>query len=80
MEKIQENIILKDFPCLNLERTLFCGQAFRWTKKEDGSFHAVVRDKIIDVTQNENEIIFYNSSDEEIKNIIKSYFDKSLSF
>ena len=75
MEKIQENIILKDFPCLNLERTIFCGQAFRWTKKEDGSFHAVVRDKIIDVTQNENEIIFYNSSDEEIKNIIKSYFD-----
>ncbi len=75
MKKIEEDLILKDFPCLNLERTLFCGQAFRWTKKEDGSFHAVVKNKIIDVRQNENEIIFENSADEKTKKLIESYFD-----
>ena len=75
MEKIQGNTVLKDFPCLDLERTLFCGQAFRWTKRDDGSFHAVVKNKIIDARQSGNEIIFENSSDEETKMLIESYFD-----
>ena len=75
MEKIQKNMVLKDFPCLNLERTLFCGQAFRWIRKDDGSFHAVVKDKIIDVKQNGSEIVFENISDEETKKLIESYFD-----
>ena len=75
MEKIQKNMVLKDFPCLNLERTLFCGQAFRWIRKDDGSFHAVVKDKIIDVKQNGSEIVFENTSDEETKKLIESYFD-----
>ena len=31
--KVKENdIILKDFDCLDLRNTLLCGQAFRWTE------------------------------------------------
>lgn len=75
MEKIQGNMVLKDFPCLNLERTLFCGQAFRWIRKNDGGFHAVVKDKIIDVRQTESEIIFENIYDEKTKKLIEEYFD-----
>ena len=75
MEKIQKNMILKDFSCLNLERTLFCGQAFRWKKTGDGIFSAVVKGKIITATQTENEIIFKNVSDEKTKNLIEEYFD-----
>ncbi len=75
MEKIEKNMILENYPCLNIELSLFCGQAFRWIKKEDGSFHGVVRDKIIDVEQRKDKIIFRNADDEETEKLIESYFD-----
>ncbi len=74
MEKIEKNTVLKNFSCLDIELSLFCGQAFRWRKKEDGSFHGVVKGKIIDIEQNENSIIFKNT-DEETDRLIEEYFD-----
>lgn len=74
MEKIEKNTVLNDFPCLNIEATLFCGQAFRWKKNENGSFHGVVKGKIIDIEQTENRIIFKNT-DEETERLIEEYFD-----
>ena len=75
MEKIDKNFVLKDIRCLNLENTLFCGQAFRWKKDENGIFSAVVKDKIIKAKQTENEIIFLNVNDKETENLIEKYFD-----
>lgn len=75
MKKIEKNLILENYPCLNIKTTLFCGQAFRWKEKEDGSFHAVVKNKIIDAEQKDNKIIFKNVGDEETKELIESYFD-----
>lgn len=74
MEKIEKNTVLNDFPCLNIEATLFCGQAFRWKKNENGSFHGVVKGKIIDIEQTENRIIFKNT-DKETERLIEEYFD-----
>lgn len=75
MEKIEKNLVFSDIQCLNLENTLFCGQAFRWRKTQDGKFTAVVKNKIIEARQTENEIIFINADDEETKKLIESYFD-----
>lgn len=75
MEKIEKNYILNDCPCLDIELSLFCGQAFRWRKNEDGIFHGVVRDKIIEIKQEKDCIIFLNSADEETKKLIEEYFD-----
>ncbi len=75
MEKLQKNIVLRDISCLNIELSLFCGQAFRWIKDSQGKFHGVLKNKVIEIEQNENEIIFKNISDEEYKNIIVGYFD-----
>lgn len=74
MEKIEKNLILEKYPCLDIEKTLFCGQAFRWIKNNDGSFHGIVKGKIIDITQDENRIIFKNA-DEETSKLIEEYFD-----
>ncbi len=75
MEKIEKNMILDNYPCLNIEASLFCGQAFRWKKKEDGSFHGIVKGKIIDIEKEDNRIIFRNVEDEETERLIKTYFD-----
>ena len=75
MKRIEKNIILEDFPCLDLKTTLFCGQAFRWKEKENGTYHAVVENKILDAEQKDNLIIFRNVKDKETENLIEKYFD-----
>lgn len=75
MKKIEDNLILEDFPCLDIKLSLFCGQAFRWKEEENGSFRAVVKDKIIDVRQEKNRIIFSNVKGGETEKLIEEYFD-----
>ncbi len=74
--KEQENgIILEDIECFNVELSLFCGQAFRWTKNYDGSFTGVVKGKVLNLIQNENYIIFKGATKEDFENIWLDYFD-----
>lgn len=75
VRKCENDIILENIECLNLEYSLFCGQAFRWRKNEDGSFHGVVKGKAADIAEDENRIIFRNTSMEDFENIWKDYFD-----
>ncbi|MBQ3137414.1 MAG: DNA-3-methyladenine glycosylase 2 family protein [Clostridia bacterium] len=74
--KEQENdIILKNIECFAVELSLFCGQAFRWVKNEDGSFTGTVKGKVLNIFQNENQIIFKNTTLEDFENIWSHYFD-----
>lgn len=74
--KEQENgIILEDIECFNIELSLFCGQAFRWKKNEDGSFTGTVKGKVLNLVQNESQIIFNNTTKEDFENIWYDYFD-----
>ena len=75
MKRIDNLLIYDNVECFNLERTVFCGQAFRWKKTEDGKFTAVVKGKIITAQQENNRVVFENVEDEESKNEIESYFD-----
>ena len=71
----EKDIIIYDVPCLNIELCLFCGQAFRWKKNEDGSFHGIVDGKVTDIKQTENKIIFRNTNEEDFLSLWKDYFD-----
>lgn len=62
-------------PCLDIELCLFCGQAFRWKKKKDGSFHGVVDGRVTDIIKTGNEIIFRNTSEEDFLCLWSDYFD-----
>ncbi|MGN0468606.1 MAG: DNA-3-methyladenine glycosylase family protein [Acutalibacteraceae bacterium] len=77
MKYIQKNndIILSDIKCINIGLCVDCGQSFRWTENEDGSFHGIVNRKSIDIIQSEKEIVFKNTTEEEFEKIWKSYFD-----
>lgn len=74
-EIIDNNIKIKDIKCLNIELCLFCGQAFRWKKNPDGSFHGIVKDKVTDILCGDNEIVFLGTSEEDFNEIWKNYFD-----
>ncbi|MBQ7294587.1 MAG: DNA-3-methyladenine glycosylase 2 family protein [Clostridia bacterium] len=74
-EVINNSVKVSDIKCIDIELCLFCGQAFRWKKREDGSFHGVVDGKVTDIVQKENEIIFLGTSEEDFLSLWCDYFD-----
>jgi N-glycosylase/DNA lyase len=71
-----KNIILKNQECFNIALSLDCGQAFRWRKNEDDIWSGVVKNKYLKLKQiKNNEIIFYDTTEEEFNLIWKEYFD-----
>ncbi|MDO5028579.1 MAG: DNA-3-methyladenine glycosylase [Bacillota bacterium] len=52
-----------------------CGQAFRWQRKEDGSYTTVAMDKVINVSLDGSDVLIKNSSLEDFENIWIDYFD-----
>lgn len=58
----------------NLALCLDCGQAFRW-QSEGSKWYGVAYGKALTVEQTADELIFYNSTQEDFDNIWKNYFD-----
>lgn len=75
IKEVENDIILENIECFNVELSLFCGQAFRWVKNKDGSFSGTVRGKNTRIVQTENKVIFKNTSKEDFENIWLDYFD-----
>lgn len=74
-EKRDNDIILSDVRCLDIELSVFCGQAFRWRKNEDGSLKGTVKGKTVCIEKTENEVIFRNTAQEDFESIWIPYFD-----
>ncbi len=75
IKTIKNDLILEDIECFNVGLSVDCGQAFRWVKREDGSFHGVIFKKAVDIVQNENEIIFKNTDEKAFHELLSPYFD-----
>lgn len=69
------NIILEGVKCLDIGLCLDCGQAFRFRKNDDGSFHGVVGGTVLDVRQDGDICVFYHTTKEEFENVWRRYFD-----
>lgn len=65
--KKQESFELKDI--------FECGQCFRWNKNEDESYTGVIKDAVINVKKENDEIIFKGVCDKDFENKIREYFD-----
>lgn len=69
------DIILKNVKCLDLELTLDCGQAFRWVKNSDNSFSGVAKGVYLNISKQDDNIILKNTTKENFENIWYDYFD-----
>jgi N-glycosylase/DNA lyase len=69
------DLIIKNISPFDLALTLDCGQAFRWTITDDGSFEGVAMGKYLKIKQENNDLIFYNTTEDDYNNIWKKYFD-----
>lgn len=75
IEKKNDGIILKDVNCLDIETSVFCGQAFRWKKNEKGFLVGTVKGKTAVIEKTEEGYFFHSCSEEEFREIWYDYFD-----
>ena len=68
------DIVLCSAQCFDVSLSVFCGQAFRWSKNGN-IIHGIIGKKPVNIIQKENEIIFKNTDRETFEKIIAPYFD-----
>lgn len=71
----KNNIILKNMPDFNLRHIFDCGQCFRFNRMSDDTYEGVAFGKALRISQQDDEIILYETSMEDFENIWYSFFD-----
>lgn len=69
------DIIVSEIDCLDLELTLDCGQAFRWIREPDGSWSGVASGVYLNIYKSGDDFVFKNTSKESFENVWVHYFD-----
>ena len=60
---------------LDLKSTILSGACFRVIEETDGSFTNILKDRVINIKQINNELIVTSSKKDNLEEIIKEYFD-----
>lgn len=68
-------IIVNDLEDFLLSQTLECGQCFHFDKLGEEEYIVVAYEKMLHIKQEENSLIFYNTSMDDYNYIWKKYFD-----
>lgn len=71
----EQRFILKNQKSFELKDIFECGQCFRWNLQEDGSYTGVIKDAIINVKKENENIIFIGKCEGSIKDLIEHYFN-----
>ncbi|CDA28136.1 DNA-3-methyladenine glycosylase family protein [Eubacterium sp. CAG:156] len=70
-----KNTLINELKDFDLEQTLECGQCFRFYKLDKEEYVIVAKNKMLHIKQDENQLIFYNTSKEDVEKIWTNYFD-----
>lgn len=70
-----KNIIVDEVTDFDLGQTLECGQCFRYEKIMENEYILVAKNTLLRVKQEENRVIFYDTTKEQYETIWKNYFD-----
>ncbi|HEX9026863.1 MAG TPA: DNA glycosylase [Clostridium sp.] len=68
-------IIIKDVKNFKLKQIFECGQIFRFEEIAEDNFIAIAFGKLIEVKQDKEDIIIYNTTEDEFNKIWLKYFD-----
>ena len=69
------DLILKNEKNFKLSHIFDCGQCFRFNKTGDNTYTGIAKGKALTISQIEDEIIFYDTSEQDFYNIWYDYFD-----
>lgn len=76
----EQKYILKNQNSFELKDIFECGQCFRWNEEDDGSYTGVIKNAIINVKKENEDIIFTGKCEQEIKDLIEYYFDLNTNY
>lgn len=63
---------IEDF---DLKHIFDCGQCFRWTREEDGSYTGIAMGKPVNMSFNQGTLVIENCTEEEFNTVWKDYLD-----
>jgi len=66
--------VIKNVNSFELKDIFECGQCFRWNANEDGSYTGVIKNCVIRVQKNGEDVLF-NSNSNNLEEIVTQYFD-----
>jgi N-glycosylase/DNA lyase len=72
---IEEKVATRKIENFEPRHTFECGQCFRWSMEEDGSYTGVVHGKVLNISKHGEEIVFSNVDEADFENIWENYFD-----
>lgn len=61
--------------CFSLAQTLECGQCFRFRKIRKNQYTVIANQKVLSIRQDNDRIVFSDTTEEEIEKIWMDYFD-----
>lgn len=70
-----DKIIIEGVKNFKLKQTFECGQCFRFHKISDTNYITVAFERVIELEEDGDNIIIYNSNEDDVKNIWIKYFD-----
>ncbi|AWK50595.1 8-oxoguanine DNA glycosylase [Clostridium beijerinckii] len=68
-------VLIEEVKNFKLKHIFECGQIFRFQEISEGNFIVIAFGKLIELKEENNNILIYNSTEEEVKNIWLKYFD-----
>ena len=71
----EQKYILKNEKSFELKDIFECGQCFRWNKEKDGSYTGIIKQGVLNVLKDNDEIVFTGKINGDIKKIVTDYFD-----
>lgn len=70
-----KNLIVSDIKDFNLSDIFECGQCFRWSKAEDGSYVGVAAGRALKIKQDGSHVTFFDTSKDDFEKLWYDYFD-----
>ncbi len=75
IETFENSIVIKGVRNFELDHIFECGQCFRWNRQENGSYIGVAFGRVIEVEKKGEDVIIFNTTEDEFNSIWSNYFD-----
>jgi N-glycosylase/DNA lyase len=75
IETFENSIVIKGVRNFELGHIFECGQCFRWNRQENGSYIGVAFGRVIEVEKKGEDVIIFNTTEDEFNSIWSNYFD-----
>lgn len=76
----EQELKLKNVKSFNLKDIFECGQCFRWNENKDSSYTGIVKNNVIKIYKNNNNLIVKSYGEDNIEELFDFYFDMNTDY